>query len=314
MESLTQLTPKDVHVPADVPSKMHSEYTKNYLNLTKSTGRVFLFAADQKMEHLNDDFYGDNIPEDALNPEHFFQIASQSPIGAMAAHYGMLSRYGRSYPDVNYIVKLNGKTGIVKKEQREPLSQALVSVEKALALEIDGDLQIAGFGYTIYLGSEFEAQMLTEASTMIHEAHQQGKLAIVWIYPRGKAVPHEFDAHLLAGAAGVAVSLGADFVKINLPQGTEKPAASLKEAAGAAGRTGVIVAGGAAKEPKEYLQQVYDVIHAGGAAGTASGRNIHQRALPEALKLAKATAAIVYENASADEAFKMFSHKDEVAE
>ena len=36
-----------------------------------------LFACDQKIEHLNDDFFGANIALDDAEPEHMFQIGSQ---------------------------------------------------------------------------------------------------------------------------------------------------------------------------------------------------------------------------------------------
>lgn len=304
--NLQTLTPDDVLVPADVPSKKRSEYVKNFLNITRSTGRLALFAGDQKIEHLNDDFAGTGASADSGDPEHLFRIAAQSPMGTFASQYGLIAQYGRSYPDVLYTVKLNSKSNLVKTEQHEPLSSVLLKVEQALALEEHGDLQIAAFGYTIYLGSEYEPTMLYQASRVIHDAHTEGKLAILWIYPRGKAVPHEFDPHLLAGAAGVAVSLGADFVKINLPKNVDDPFTAMQEAVKAAGRCRVVTAGGSSKPPKEFLQQVYDVIHVAGAAGTATGRNIHQKSLPEALRMATAIAAITYENKSADEAYKIF--------
>ena len=43
-------------------------------------------------------------------------------------------------------------------------------------------------------------------------------IAVVWIYPRGAAVKDEHDPHLIAGAAGLGCSLGADFVKVNYPK------------------------------------------------------------------------------------------------
>ena len=46
----------------------------------------------------------------------------------------------------------------------------------------------------------------------------------------------------------------------------------------------------------EYLAQLYDQIHSGDTAGTATGRNIFQRSLSEAIALTQAIAAVVYEN------------------
>ncbi len=62
------LSKNDVLVPADVPADMKNEYVKNFLAITHNSGKLMLFAGDQKIEHLNDDFYGSTklgkIPED----------------------------------------------------------------------------------------------------------------------------------------------------------------------------------------------------------------------------------------------------------
>ena len=48
-------------IPADVPLTAHEAYREHYTALTKDTGRLFLFAADHKLEHLNNDFFGPGI-------------------------------------------------------------------------------------------------------------------------------------------------------------------------------------------------------------------------------------------------------------
>jgi hypothetical protein len=52
------------NVPADVPNELQDLYIQNMDKATAGTGRMNLFACDQKIEHLNDDFYdgGKNIP------------------------------------------------------------------------------------------------------------------------------------------------------------------------------------------------------------------------------------------------------------
>ena len=47
----------DYNVPADVPDEMVDEYIANMNAATAGTGKMNLFACDQKIEHLNDDFY-----------------------------------------------------------------------------------------------------------------------------------------------------------------------------------------------------------------------------------------------------------------
>jgi DhnA family fructose-bisphosphate aldolase class Ia len=152
-----------------------------------------------------------------------------------------------------------------------------------------------------------------EAGQLIADAHSLGLIVVLWIYPRGKAVPDEKDAHLIAGAAGLAVSIGTDFVKVNPPKGTAEASSAelLKEASLAAGRTGLVCAGGSTVDAKTFLTQLWEQIHVGGATGNATGRNIHQRPLDEAVRLTKAISAITLSDYSADDALKIFEGTEE---
>jgi len=285
-------------VPADVPERKHDTFIKNYNAITRNTGRLFLFSCDHKIEHLNNDCYGPDISPQTLHPEHFFRIASQGNIGAMATHLGLLARYAKQYPDVNYIAKLNAKTHLISHEQQDPKSNLLWTVDDVIHLRDENKLMITGIGITVYLGSEYEAEQLSLAAQMIWQAHQQGLVTIVWMYPRGKAICQEDNPHLIAGAAGAASSLGADFVKIKTPAATDAltSAQSLKIACAAAGNTKVVYSGGELANPAEFLAALYDHIHIGDAAGTATGRNIFQRSLSEAVAFTNAIASIVYDN------------------
>ena len=58
---MPKITREEVRVPADVMPEARDEYITNYLKATRETGRLMLFACDQKIEHLNKDFYGEGI-------------------------------------------------------------------------------------------------------------------------------------------------------------------------------------------------------------------------------------------------------------
>ena len=293
----------DVKVPLDVPEGMRDVYLANYNLITQGSGRLMLFAGDQKMEHLNDDFYGEGIPADDGDPEHLFRIASEGKIGVFAAQLGLIARYVMDYPEVPYLVKMNSKTHLVGVSQKDPVSRQLWSVGQLVDICAEKNVKIAGIGYTIYLGSENEAEMLAEAAALINDAHFHGLVTVLWIYPRGKAVKDEKDPHLIAGAAGVAACLGSDFVKVNAPKKDGKSGAELlQEAVQAAGRTKVVCAGGSSTSEEKFLAELYDQIHVGGAAGNATGRNIHQKSLAEAVKFCNAIYAITVENKSVEEA------------
>lgn len=293
----------DVKVPLDVPEGMRDVYLANYNLITRGSGRLMLFAGDQKMEHLNDDFYGEGIPADDGDPEHLFRIASEGKIGVFAAQLGLIARYAMDYPEVPYLVKMNSKTHLVGVSQKDPVSRQLWTVGQLVDICAEKNVKIAGIGYTIYLGSENEAEMLAEAAALINDAHFHGLVTVLWIYPRGKAVKDEKDPHLIAGAAGVAACLGSDFVKVNAPKKDGKSGAELlQEAVLAAGRTKVVCAGGSSTSEEKFLSELYDQIHVGGAAGNATGRNIHQKSLAEAVKFCNAIYAITVENKSVEEA------------
>jgi len=298
----------DVLIPLDVPEDSRQAYVENYTEITRGSGRLMLFAGDQKMEHLNDDFYGEGVSPDDAEPEHLFRIASKSNIGVFATQLGLIARYGKDYADLRYLVKLNSKSNLVKTKQMDPFSNQLIEVEQVVEFKRNSGLRILGVGFTVYLGSEFEAQMLHQAAQIVYEAHRNGLVTVLWIYPRGKAVPDEKDPHLVAGATGAAACLGSDFVKVNFPK--KEGASSIevfKEAVLAAGRTKVVCAGGSSMVPKDFLQQLYDQIHVSGASGNATGRNVHQKSLDEAVRMCNAIYAITVDGKTAEEAWAVYS-------
>lgn len=290
------VTKESILIPADVPLASHAAFCKHYATITQGTERLFLFAADHKIEHLDADFMGPHISPEAHDPEHIFEIASKARIGALATQLGLIARFGKEYPHINYIVKLNSKTNLLTSAQKDPLSRQLWSIEDVVQFKQESGLPICGIGLTIYLGSEFEDIMLAQAAYSVFQAHQAGLVAILWIYPRGKYIKNATDALLIAGAAGVAACLGADFVKIHPPTATttQSSAELLQLAVQAAGNTKVICAGGKQYASEKLLQEVQDQINIGGVAGAAIGRNIYQHSLSDAIALANELSDIIY--------------------
>lgn len=302
------ITRDQVKVPVDVMPEAREEYIDNYMKATRETGRLMLFACDQKIEHLNADFYGEGIDAADNEPEHLFRIGKQGVCGVLAGQRGLIAQYAEDYPEINYLVKMNSKTNLVGTKQDDPYSPQLYDLDAVLAMREAG-VNIVGLGYTIYLGSEYESTMMAEAGELIAQAHANGLIVVLWIYPRGKAVTAEKDPDLIAGAAGVALCLGADFVKVNPPKPEDgrTAAEALKVASLASGRTGLVCAGGSTVDAETFLTQLYDQIHIGGACGNATGRNIHQRSLDEAVRLTKAISAITLADASVQEALDIFN-------
>lgn len=270
----------DYIVPADVPQKKQLLFKKNYELITQKKKPVILFAADQKIEHLNDDFFGAGIDKAASHPAHIFSIASQASVGALATQLGLIARYGKEYSSVNYVVKLNSKTNLISSEYQDPLNNQLWSIFDVINFKKNSGLNICGVGYTLYVGSSYESTMLVEAAQAIYQAHQEGLVTILWVYPRGKYITQ--SPLLFAGAAGVANALGADFVKLTATNSMSSDVIS--QAVQAAGNTKILVAGGGKIDQQQLLNSMREQLKLG-VAGFALGRNLFQRSAQEAVDL-----------------------------
>ncbi len=278
---------KHPFIPADVPEKNHTTFIENYNAITHNTDRLFLYACDQKIDQA------------ALDPAHLFSIAQQGTIGAMASQLALIARYAPEFKTINYIAKLNSKTNLLDKT--DPNSAKLWNVEDVIRMNREINNAIRGIGITIYPGSKHEKSMMEFAAKMVQQAHEHGLVAILWMYPRGSSIKNERDPHLLAGVAGMAHALGADFVKIKAPDDVAK----LKEITRAAGNTKVIISGGPQIEQKKLLEHIYAQLHTGNTAGVAIGRNIFQKNLSDAVNITHAISAIIYENKTVDEAYTL---------
>ncbi|MBA3751475.1 aldolase [Candidatus Dependentiae bacterium] len=282
-------------IPADIPLHARPEFRKNYSALTKGTDRLFLFAADHKIEHLDQDFHGTGIDLAAHHPTHLFAIAQQKSIGGFATQLGLVARYGSYFDTVHYIIKLNSKTNLINSDFKDPFSKQLWSVDDVISFKKTSKLLVCGVGLTVYIGSLDEDRMLAQAAQTIYQAHQQGLVTVLWMYPRGKSVLSEHTGSLLAGAAGIANALGADFVKIQPPEAEnyEHLKAQLELISQAAGTTKVLYAGGE-KHSSEKLFHDIQLQLSSGSSGVAIGRNIYQNPLKEALELCQSISDLVY--------------------
>jgi len=234
---------------------------------------ILLLAYDQGIEHGPIDFNNRNI-----DPNYILDIGEKAGFNGIILQKGIAEKYWDN--QLPLIIKLNGKTRL---RGGEPLSVQVCSVKEAK------ELGAYAVGYTIYMGSEFEPEMLREFGRIEQEAEELGLAVIAWMYPRGKAVKAPHSSETVAYAARVGLELGADYVKINYP-GSIK---ALHWAIQAAGKTKVLVSGGSKLSEAEFLRQAKDIMSAG-AAGLAVGRNIWQSKKP--LKVAQALKEIVFNN------------------
>ena len=239
-------------------------------------GKVMLLAYDQGMEHGPVDFN-----EKSVDPNYIMKIAQNGDFTGVVFQEGVAAKYYKKESGVPLIVKLNGKTSF---QGEEPLSLQLCTVKKA------AEMGAVGVGYTIYVGSQFEEQMMVEFSRIEDEAHERGMIVIAWMYPRGRKVAgRENDRDVVAYGARLALEMNADFVKIPYTGDSE----SFSWAVRAAGKTGVLAQGGKKVDWENLEEEVRGVMQAG-AAGIAIGRNVWQDENPN--EVSKRLAEIVYKD------------------
>lgn len=225
-------------------------------------GKAMYLAYDHGVEHGPVDLIGKSI-----DPSYILDIAVGGGYNAIVLQKGVAEKYYDDYfsegSKIPLILKLNGKSKLV---QGEPVSRQVCSVEEAI------DLGAVAVGYTIYLGSRYESEMLQEFGKIEEEAHDKGLAVLTWVYPRGAAVKDDTSPEITAYAARMALEMGADIAKIKYC-GSEE---CFAEAVKAAGKTKVVLSGGAkTKEPEEFLEVMKNIMNAG-AIGVAVGRNVWQ--------------------------------------
>lgn len=248
-------------------------------------GRGLLLAYDHGFEHGPVDF-----DEQSVDPKWLMELADSGNFTGVVCQKGVAARYypsapsGRSGPTVPLIVKLNGHTPFHKDPGEEPVSLQNCSVEEAI------ELGAVAVGYTIYVGSDRENEMIREFSKIEEEAHEKGLIVIGWMYPRGHHIGtgKETDKDVLAYAARLGLELNCDAVKIKYTGDVE----SYKKVVAAAGNTKVFVVGGPKMDSPEELYQTAKEVLEAGAIGLAVGRNIWQSSNP--LEVSKKLAEIVY--------------------
>ena len=55
-----------------------------------------------------------------------------------------------------------------------------------------------------------------------------------------------------------------------------------------------------------FLQRLHDQVHISGAVGNATGRNVHQKSLDEAVRFCNAVYAVTVDDATAEEAMRIY--------
>ncbi len=219
--------------------------------------------------------------ERSVDPKWIIEIAESGYFTGIVCHKGVAAKYFD--PKVNkvpLILKLNGKTAYHKKE--EPESFQNCSVDEAISLGA------SVVGYTIYVGSEYEQEMIKEFAKIEDEAHKKGIIVMAWMYPMGSHIKNDTEKDILAYAARLGMELNADAINLKY---TGDPR-SFEWVVKNAGKTKVFVVGGPRTSTAYQLEDTAKAIIEVGAAGLTIGRNIWQAKHPE--EVAKSLAEVIY--------------------
>jgi fructose-bisphosphate aldolase, class I len=255
-------------------------------------GTLLLLPIDQGIEHGPRDFFPNPASKD---PEYQFRLAAEAGYSAIACQIGLAEKY---YPDyagqVPLLLKVNGKTDIPPSD--EAFSTTNASVEDAVRLGADA------VGYTLYVGSPRQGDDLLQLRQVREDCDRYGMPLVVWAYPRGSALDAkggQTTFYAIDYAARMAMEMGADIVKLNMPKiDPEKdkltPAPynelevtqeeAIKQVVASAGRSLVVLSGGSKIDDDQLLQQTRFIMEAGGS-GVIYGRNVWQREWSEALEI-----------------------------
>lgn len=224
-------------------------------------GKALILAYDHGFEHGLKDF--NNFSQDPLN---IFLLAKKGGFTGLVLHKGLAEIYKKRpfFWRVPLIIKLNGKTPFSKEDIMPPLD---CSVEYAYSLKAQG------IGYTIYLGSKYESEMIREFREIQEEAKKKGLVVIGWFYPISEEILKL--PNFTRDACRLALELGVDIVKIKYPGSIEELKKIQKF-----DKIKIVLAGGILKEEKEFLTLIKKIIKLNIIDGLLIGRNVFSNKNP----------------------------------
>lgn len=154
---------------------------------------------------------------------------------------------------------------------------------------------VVGVGVSIFVGSGYETQTVTNLANVVTEAHDYG-IPVLAITAVGKELEKR-DARFLSLASRIGAEMGADIVKTYYCEDFEKVTSTCP--------VPIVIAGGPKLETiKDALELTYNAMNQG-AAGVDMGRNIWQSEYPEAM--IRAINGIVHGGLSVKEALEVYS-------
>ncbi|MCD6227325.1 fructose-bisphosphate aldolase [Candidatus Micrarchaeota archaeon] len=253
------------------------------------SGNMIILAFDHGFEH------GPAVYNVDMSPKRIMNLAIKGGVDALMVNKGIAKHLPQKIrKDVKMIIKLTGRTSL------NPLMVQSLTGTVEDAIELDADAIAA----TVYIGNEYEDEMLAQFSDLYTHAKRYGFPVLGIIYPRpsdGKRYKGEYIRY----AARVGSELGCDFIKTYYPKEGKGMFKRVVDDAFAP----VVAAGGTVmKKDSDVLRRAEDVMAAGGA-GMAIGRNVWTRNDDDAIRLLKALNDVIKRNMSAKMSVKKWGLK-----
>ncbi|HJS82216.1 MAG TPA: 3-hydroxy-5-phosphonooxypentane-2,4-dione thiolase [Nitrososphaera sp.] len=230
-----------------------------------------------------------------LGPTERLEVPSKTIIpllpyaDALMLTRGVLRTSVPADSDIPIVLRVSGGTSIVGEDLSK---EAIVtSIEDAIKLNA------SCLALSIFVGSKYEHQTLTNLAKLVDEGEKYG-IPVLAVTAVGKEMAR--DARYLGLACRVAAELGAHVVKTYYCENFEEVVEGCP--------VPLIIAGGKKLQEAEALKLSYDAVQHG-AIGVDMGRNIWQSDWPVAM--VKAVRAIVHKKVDAKEAYGIFLKEKE---
>jgi len=197
---------------------------------------------------------------------------------------GVLRTSVNANSPVPIVLRVSGGTSILGNLSNEGITTTLKEAIR---------LNVAAVAVSIFVGSDHEKETLLSLANLINEAEEYG-IPVLAVTAVGKEMAR--DVRYLSLCCRIAAELGAHMVKTYYCDGFEKVVEDCL--------VPVVIAGGKKIPEPDALNLAFNAIQKG-AVGVDMGRNIFQSDHPVAM--IRAVRAIVHENATPEEAYKLFN-------
>jgi len=189
--------------------------------------------------------------------------------------------------NVPIVLRVSGCTSVVGKDLAH--ETITTSIEEIIRLNV------SAVGVSVFIGSEYEHETLSNLSRLVNECENYG-IPVMAVTAVGRELEKR-DARYLGLCCRIVAELGARVVKTYWCEDFDKVVRGCPAP--------VMIAGGPACDTElEVMEFVYDGMQKG-AIGVNLGRNVWKN--PHPVAMMRALRSIIHNKATAQEAFEMFN-------